>query len=437
MSSTTEKLIQNGTKLLKKVERYKSVPANLLSRIQRITFRQGIFLLVAAGGLITGLYFLFRSRPEPVPLPTVAIQPVEIKDMEVYGEYVGRIRAQQFVEIRARVEGYLEKMLFDEGTYIKKNQLLFVIDPNLYRARVEKVKAQLNKNRSLEQKAERDLNRIRPLYEQNAASQLDLDNAIAAHESAKAEVEMSKADLIQAEMALSYTSVRSPIAGYISERNVDIGTLVGPGGKSLLATVVKSDTILVDFSMTGLDYLKSKERNVNIGQKVMERKWNPFITITLPDNTVYPYSGLVDFADPQVDPKTGTFTVRAAIANPDHILLPGQTTRVKLLLDVRENAMVVPQKALIIDKGGAYIFVVRPDSVCEKRFIELGPEIDNSVIVERGIAPSENIVVEGYHKLVHGGKVQIVPDPSFTPDQPEQPRFSAPATDSLANDTNR
>ncbi len=437
MSSITEKLIQNGTKLLKKIERYKSVPANLLSRIQRLTFRQGIILLVATGGLITGLYFLFRSRPEPVPLPTVSIQPVEIKDMEVYGEYVGRIRAQQFVEIRARVEGYLEKMLFDEGTYIKKNQLLFVIDPNLYRARVEKVKAQLNKNRSLEQKAERDLNRIRPLYEQNAASQLDLDNAIAAHESAKAEVEMSKADLIQAEMALSYTSVRSPIAGYISERNVDIGTLVGPGGKSLLATVVKSDTILVDFSMTGLDYLKSKERNVNIGQKVMERKWNPFITITLPDNTIYPYSGLVDFADPQVDPQTGTFTVRAAIANPDHILLPGQTTRVKILLDMRENAMVVPQKALIIDKGGAYIFVVRPDSVCEKRFIELGPEIENSVIVERGIAPFENIVVEGYHKLVHGSKVQIVPDLSFTPDKPEQPRFTAPAADSLANDTNR
>ena len=336
------------------------------------------------------------------------MEPIEIKDMEIYGEYVGRIRAQQFVEIRARVEGYLEQMMFDEGTYIQKNQLLFVIDPNLYRARVEKAKASLNKNKALEQKAERDLNRIRPLYEQNAASQLDLDNAIATFESTKAEVEMSKADLIQAEMALSYTSVRSPIAGYISERNVDIGTWVGPGGKSLLATVVKSDTVLVDFSMTGLDYLKSKQRNVNIGQQVMERKWNPFITITLPDNTVYPYSGLVDFADPKVNPQTGTFTVRATIANPNHILLPGQTTRVKLLLDVREKAMVVPQKALIIDKGGVYIFVVRPDSVCEKRFIELGPEIENSVIVERGIAPSENIVVEGYHKLIHGTKVKIV-----------------------------
>ncbi|MCM1554500.1 MAG: efflux RND transporter periplasmic adaptor subunit [Bacteroides sp.] len=409
MRFNTDKIIQDSKQLLlKKAEKYRAVPANTVRRIKTITFRQWLISLLVAAGIVVGLYFLFRKRPEPAPLPTVAVEPVEIKDMEVYGEYVGRIRAQQFVEIRARVEGYLEKMLFDEGTYIQKNQLLFVIDPNLYRARVEKAKASLNKNKALEQKAERDLDRIRPLYEQNAASQLDLDNAIAAYESSKAEVEMSKADLIQAEMALGYTSVRSPIAGYISERNVDIGTLVGPGGKSLLATVVKSDTILVDFSMTGLDYLRSKERNVNLGRRVEERKWNPYITITLPDNSVYPYSGLVDFADPQVDPKTGTFTVRAAIPNPDHILLPGQTTRVRLLLDVREDAMVVPQKALIIEKGGAYIFVVRPDSVCEKRFIEIGPEIGNSIIVERGIAPTENIVTEGYHKLAHGSKVKIV-----------------------------
>lgn len=408
MFPNTEKILKSGRLLLKKAEKYKSLPGNAWLRIKKITFRQWIIAAVILSGVIVGLYFVFRSKPEPAPLPTVSVEPIEIKDVEIYGEYVGRIRAQQFVEIRARVEGYLETMMFDEGTYIQKNQLLFVIDPNLYRARVEKAKASLNKNKALEQKAERDLNRIRPLYEQNAASQLDLDNAIATFESMKAEVEMSKADLIQAEMALGYTSVRSPIAGYISERNVDIGTWVGPGGRSLLATVVKSDTILVDFSMTGLDYLKSKQRNVNIGQQVMERKWNPYITITLPDNTVYPYSGLVDFADPKVNPQTGTFTVRATIANPDHILLPGQTTRVKLLLDVREKAMVVPRKALIIDKGSAYIFVVKPDSVCEKRFIELGPETGNSVIVERGIAPSENIVVEGYHKLIHGTKVKIV-----------------------------
>lgn len=397
-----------GKKSLNLVRKGKNQIRKASDRLKRLKTWHWLVIVAVAGGAATGLYFLLRPKPEPPQLPIVATQSIEIKDMEIYGEYVGRIRAQQFVEIRARVEGYLESMLFDEGTRVEKNQLLFVIDPQVYQARVEKAKALLSKNRALALKAERDLNRIKPLYEQDAASQLDLDNATAAYESAIAEVQMSEADLIQAEIALGYTAVRSPISGYISERSVDIGTLVGPGGKSLLATVVKSDTVQVDFSMTGLDYLKSKERNVNLGQKVAERKWNPFITITLVDNTIYPYSGLVDFADPQVDPQTGTFTVRAAIPNPDHILLPGQITRVKLLLDVRENAIVVPQKALIIDKGGAYIFVIRPDSICEKRFIEIGPEIDNSVIVERGLASNEKIVVEGYHKLIHGAKVNPI-----------------------------
>lgn len=120
-----------------------------------------------------------------------------------------------------------------------------------------------------------------------------------------ADVVVSEADLTQAEMILGYTTVQSPISGYISERNADIGTLVGPGGKSLLATVVKSDTVRVDFSMTALDYLRSKARNVNLGHKDSTAKWDPYITVTLADGAQYPYRGLVDFADPQVDPPDG------------------------------------------------------------------------------------------------------------------------------------
>ena len=366
----------------------------------------GVAVLAAAG-----VWWWLRPEPAKPVLPVVEVEPVGTDDIELYGEYVGRIRAQQFVEIRARVEGFLEKMLFAEGTYVRKGQPLFIIDPKLYQARVNKAKAQLNKDKAMALKAERDLQRIRPLYEQNAASQLDLDNAVASYESATAAVAMSEADLTQAETALSYTTVSSPLSGYISERSVDIGTLVGPNGKSLLATVVKSDTVRVDFSMTGLDYLKSKARNVNLGQKDTTRKWDPYITITLADNTQYPLRGLVDFADPQVDPETGTFSVRAEMANPDHILLPGQFTKVRLLLDVREDATVVPAKAIAIEKGGAYIFVVRPDSIAERRMIELGPEVNNRVIVERGVVPGEKIVVEGFHKLMHGDKVEPVPAP--------------------------
>ena len=380
-------------------------------RIRRFSKRTWGILGVCAILVAGGVWWFFRPEPPKPVYPVVEVEPVGTDDIEIYGEYVGRIRAQQFVEIRARVEGFLERMLFEEGTYVRRGQPLFIIDPKVYQARVNKAKAQLNKDKALAQKAERDLQRIRPLYEQNAASQLDLDNAVASYESATAAVAMSEADLTQAETALSYTTVSSPLSGYISERSVDIGTLVSPNGKSLLATVVKSDTVQVDFSMTGLDYLKSKARNVNLGQKDSTRKWNPYVTITLPDNSQYPLRGLVDFADPQVDPETGTFSVRAEMANPDRILLPGQFTKVRLLLDVREHATVVPTKSVVIEKGGAYIFVIRPDSVAERRMIELGPEIDNRVIVERGVIPGERIVVEGFHKLTHGDKVNPVADP--------------------------
>ncbi len=381
--------------------KYLSYKRNFRLRKKRL-----VYALLCMAALFVLYYFLTREKqPEP-EYPVVSVMPVQQQNVEIYGEYVGRIRAQQFVEVRARVEGFLEQMLFEEGTYVTRNQVLFIIDQRQYRAKADKARAQLKKDEAQARKAKRDLDRIRPLYEQNAASQLDLDNAVAAYETAVASVGMSQADLDQAEQELGYTIVRSPISGHISERHVDLGTLVGTGGKSLLATIVKSDTVLVDFSMTALDYLKSKERNVNIGQKDQNRSWQPTVTITLPDNTTYPYEGLVDFAEPQVDPRTGTFSVRAEMPNPGHVLLPGQFTKVKALLDVRENATVVPQKALIIEKGGAYIFVVRKDSTVERRFIELGPEFGNNVVVERGLAPQEQIVTEGYHKLTPGMKVR-------------------------------
>lgn len=368
---------------------------------------QWILIFIGIAVITIVLILIFRPKEVEPEYPVVAVEPVTTEDVNIYGEYVGRVRAQQFVEIRARVEGYLEKMMFDEGTYVQKGQTLFIIDPKLYRAQVESAKARLNKAKAQAHKAERDLNRIRPLYEQNAASQLDLDNAIAQYESSTADVTVSETDLTQAEMILGYTTVKSPISGYISERNVDIGTLVGPsGGKSLLATVMKTDSVQIDFSMTSLDYLRSKARNVNIGQKDSTHHWDAYVTVTLADGSEYPYRGLVDFAEPQIDPKTGTFSVRAEMPNMDRELLPGQFTRVKMLLDVKENAVVAPSKALEIEKGGAYIYVVRPDSIVERRFVEIGPEIENRTVIERGLAEGESIVVEGFHKLSHGMKVE-------------------------------
>ena len=371
--------------------------------------KKAIFGIIAAAALAAGA-ILVLLRPEHVEeiLPVVGIDTVRTRNVEIYGEFPGKIRAQQFVEVRARVEGYLEDMMFAEGTYVKKDQVLFIIDPKQYKAQVDRAEALVTKNKAIALKAERDLARIRPLYEQKAASQLDLDNAIAAYESAKADVQVSEANLTEARLALSYTTVSSPISGYISERHVDIGTLVGPGAQSLLANVVKSDTVLVEFKMTDLDYQKSKARNVNLGQKDTSRHWDPFVTITMADKTQYKYKGLVDFADPLVDAKSGTFSVRAEMPNPDRELLPGQFTNVRVLLDVRENAVAVPTKAITIEKSGSFIYVVKADASVEKRFIQTGPEVENATIVERGLNPNEIIVVEGQHKLSHGTKVKAL-----------------------------
>lgn len=380
--------------------------------LSRILLRgKKLWLIIALVLLILGaaLYFLLKPKHQDVVLPNVEVQTVNTSDVNLYGEYVGRIRAQQFVEIHARVEGYLERMTFKEGSRIEKGQTLFVIDPRVYEARVNKAKAQLNKAKAQAQKADRDLERIRPLFEQNAASQLDLDNAIAAAESANAEEAVAKADLTQAELTLSYTHVTSPISGYISERVADIGTLVGPSaGKSLLATVVKSDTVRIDFSMTALDYLRSKDRNVSLGSDEESDKLTSYVTITLADGSEYPYRGMVDFAEPQVDSQTGTFSVRAEMPNPNRQLLPGEFTKVKVLLDIRRDAVEIPSKAIVIEKGGAYVYVVRPDSIVEKRFIETGPELNNKTIVERGLGKGEKIVTEGYHKLTHSMKVNPI-----------------------------
>ena len=160
-------------------------------------YRNRLTITIVSIALIIGLYYIINRPRKPAPdLPTVVVEPVERDDVEIYGEYVGRIRAQQFVEVRARVEGYLENMLFEEGTYVNKNQVLFVINQDLYRAKADKVRAQLKKDEAQALKAKRDLERIRPLYEQNAASQLDLDNAIAAYESSTAAVAMSDAHVM-------------------------------------------------------------------------------------------------------------------------------------------------------------------------------------------------------------------------------------------------
>lgn len=266
------------------------------------------------------LLVLFANLLAPTQPPT-EIQPPPTNHIEPYSEYTATIQANQQVEIHTRIDGFLEKTHFSPGSYVHKNDILFTINPQTYNARVQKAKAQLNKNKALALKAEHDLARIEPLYLQKAASRLELDNAIAALESAKAEVIMSEADLSQAQTALNYTIIRAPISGFISESTTCIGTLIDPSNKTPLATIVNIDTIKISLNVTELDYLRSIEPGT-----ISTRE----ITITLADNSTLSVIGTVDFSTPQLNSDTSNFLINIQIPNHHHTLLPGQSIKVKL-----------------------------------------------------------------------------------------------------------
>lgn len=333
----------------------------------------------------------------------IELDRADITQVKVIGRYTGKVRAYQTVELRLRVEGYLDRMLFDEGKKVKKNEPLFQINAERYKARVEKAKAQLKKDEAQLARAKRDVGRLRPLYEQNAASQLDLDHAIAELEFAEANVAMSKADLYQAELELGYTTVYSPLTGYVVDRKADIGTLL-VGGSSLLAHVINIDTVYVDVELTALDYLQSMRRKVRLGETDSVRLWQPSVRVTLADNSLYSQEGIIDFAAPKVDDETGVFFVRAKLPNPENSLLPGQVTNVQMLLHYYPAAMMIPLSAIKHKNGEAFIFIVKNGKL-ERRKITIGPEYNKYVVVESGLLPDEVFVARNVEHLQGGTAV--------------------------------
>lgn len=343
--------------------------------------------------------------PEPVALEVV-VAPVEQRTVPVYGRYIATMLPSLDVEVRARVSGFLEEMSFNEGSVVKEGDVLYRIDDRPYQANLKRVSAQLQRSEAALAKAQRDVARLRPLYEQDAASQLDLDHSIAAEEQAEANVAESKANLVDAELKLEYTEVRAPISGLIGASNVDIGALVGSEGESLLCTIKQIDPMFIRFNMSDLDYLNARRSK----QTFLERREadtsgksvEGFVRITLPDKTDYNYLGDISFTDPEVNPNTGTFSVRAVVPNPDRVLLPGQYTRVRLRLDTIRDALVINEKMVQIEQGGSFVMVAMPDGKVERRFVVLGTRIGSDVVVTNGLAQGEQIIVEGMHKVEHG-----------------------------------
>ncbi|GAB1104960.1 MAG: efflux RND transporter periplasmic adaptor subunit [Shewanella algae] len=358
--------------------------------------------------LIVSGFLLFGCDPEPVAITPklVVVEEVKQATVPVYGNYVGITKASLDVEVRARVDGFVEERLFTEGSAVNAGDILYKIDNKPYNAVVNRLKANVESQQAILEKAQRDVKRLKPLYEQDAASQLDYDNALSALAQAKSALAAGHAELEEALLELSYTEIRAPIAGLVSRSEVDIGALVGSQGQSLLTRVKQVNPIYVNFNMSALDYLNARRRMTSYNQQqeaeTEGKAVEGFVRITLPDNSDYRYLGNVSFTDPQVNSSTGTFEVRAVLPNPDKELLPGQYTNVRIKLSEIDNAIVIPQRSTQVDQGGVYVMVVMPDNKVERRFIVIEYQGPEGVVVKSGLNAGERVIVEGMHRVRHG-----------------------------------
>lgn len=347
----------------------------------------------------------------------VVVTPVTQEDVTLFGNYVGHTQASQRVEVNPRVDGFLEEINYVEGSVVNERTLLYRIDPAPFQAALDRAHATLKSREAAYEKARRDVARIKPLFEEDAASQLDYDDAVAQVQQAEAAVDEARADLKNAELELEYTELRAPIKGLIGESSVDVGALIRSSAEEPLTTVSQIDPIHVYFSMSALDYLNARRRVTTVWEeRKAEREGKALegqVTITLPDDSLYRFAGAVGFTDPQVNPQTGTFAIRAVVPNPDRELLPGQYTRVRLPLEVRQDAMLIPEETILIEQGGVYVYVVLPNNRVERRLIFIGPVYEGKLIVEKGLVPGESIILHGINKVYHGSLADPISEEDY------------------------
>lgn len=362
-----------------------------------------------------------KAKPAfQMPPVDVTVEQIEKKTIPAIFEYVGVVQSSHEVEIRARVTGYLETIGYLEGSFVKKDDLLFQIDPRPFQAALAKAQAQLAGEQAVLWQAQRAVKRFTPLYEQKAASQRDLDNALASQMSADAQVLAAQAQVADAEINLGFTTIRSPVSGLSSQAKYRVGSLISPS-QDMMTTISVIDPIWVMFSISEQDVLASE---TEIGKnRLVFPKNNEFeIELILADQSLFPQKGIVNFASPSYSQKTGTLMVRAVIPNPDKILKPGQFVRVRVHGATYPSAIIVPQQAVQQGKNGSFVFVVNAKNEAEVRPITPGPWVQNNWVIWEGLSPGDQVVVNGVNKILPGSAVKVIQ----TMQSPEIKTESAP-----------
>lgn len=385
---------------------------------------------VAAFLLASGCDADKKRQAADLPPPLVGVMDVQARDVPISLTYVGQTEGSRAVEVRAQVSGILMKRAYKEGQYVKQGELLFEIEPDTYRAAVQQAKGVMAQAQAKFTQARQDLNRVRPLYARNAVSQKDRDDAQAAFNSARADLDAAKAALNEAEIKLGYAYVTAPVSGYASQEYRTVGNLITAGSQdgSLLTMVNQVDPIYANFSVPSPQFMRLR------ALAAQKRLAEEGITaqISLADGTVYEKKGTITFIDKQVNPGTSVVASRAEFENPDLFVLPGQFVRVTISGLVLKNAILVPQQAVIQTQKGSMVVVVGKDDKAEMRPVDLGDNYGDSFLLNKGLEPGERIVIEGGNKAVPGQPVRVqearIPQSAPIPDQPASPdEAAAPA----------
>lgn len=343
----------------------------------------------------------------PKPPAAVTAFVVEPQTIPATFEFVGVAKSSHPVQIMARVEGYLWSIDYTEGSPVKKGDQLFQLDPRTYEASVEEAIGSLAREEAILWRAKRSLARIQPLFEKNAVSQRDLDDATASVLAAEANVISAKANLVQAELNLSYTKVTSPIDGVSARAVYKEGTLITPNVNGLLTEVSVIDPIWVLFSISDNQLLQGQDEKVK-KELVLPPQQEYTVHLQLSDGSMFPEIGTVNFSSPTLDPETGSLVVRATFPNPDKLVLPGQFVKAFVHGATRPNAIFVPQASVFQGQNGMFVFVVDKNGKASMRAVEVGAWYQNYWIIRKGLAPGETVIVDGTNKVTEGATVHVV-----------------------------
>ncbi len=365
--------------------------------------------------LILSFFIFLSCKDEKEKIPPHEIKTVKIlhQDTPIYREFVGQMYGLKDIPIQARVEGFLEEILFAEGAPVKKGQLLYTIDPKPFNEAVANQQSNVAEAKILLVQAESDLKRIAPLAELDAVSQRDLDMAQAKRDASISSVEAAEANLKMAEINLSYTRIRSPIKGVIGKTEAREGEFVGTSQSTVvLNTVSRIDTMRVQFFFTEKEYLtitreilKRMDDDIDeesVDEKAYQRGRAYNLDLILSDGSTYEFKGQVDFINRNIDPKTGSMLVQAHFPNPKRLLRPGLYAKVRARMQVIEDALLVPQQCIIELQGQYSVYVVKDDNTVEAKQVSVGTRIGDLWLIKGGLEGNESLVFDGLQKVASG-----------------------------------